>query len=50
MQIDYLSNKVSDKEVSVRARIRGNLMSAGFPQLKVDEVLGNIDKLPDSLV
>jgi hypothetical protein len=25
-------------------------MSAGFPQLKVDEVLGNIEKLPDSLV
>ena len=34
----------------MRARVRSNLMTAGFPQLKVDEVLGNIDKLPDSLV
>lgn len=25
-------------------------MSSGFPQAKVDEVMGTIDKLPDSLV
>ena len=49
-QIDYLANKMSHKEQSLKARIRSNLMTAGFPQLKVDEVLGNIDKLPDSLV
>lgn len=34
----------------MRARVRANLLSAGFPQVKVDEVMGTIDKLPDSLV
>lgn len=48
--IDYLSNKVGDKEAHVRARVRANLMSSGFPQAKVDEVMGTIEKLPDSLV
>lgn len=48
--IDYLANKVTDKEEHVRARVRANLLSAGFPQVKVDEVMGTIDKLPDSLV
>ena len=48
--IDYLATKVIDKEGHVRARIRGSLLGAGFPQVKVDEVLGTIDQLPDSLV
>ena len=30
--------------------IRGNLLSAGYPQVKVDEVMGNISTLPESLV
>ena len=29
--IDYLSTKVGDKETHVRARVRANLMSSGFP-------------------
>lgn len=48
--IDYLANKVSDKEDHVRARIRANLMSSGFPQVKVDEVMGKVEKMPESLV
>lgn len=38
------------KEENVRQRVRGNLKSAGFPSAKVDEVLSNIDKMPESLV
>ena len=52
--IDYMADiskkKVNFKEEHVRSRIRSNLISAGFPTMKVDEVFGNIDRLPETLV
>ena len=52
--IDYIADsskkKVNFKEEQVRSRIRSNIISAGFPTMKVDEVFGNIDRLPESLV
>lgn len=52
--IDYMADiskkHANFKEEHVRARIRSNLITAGFPTMKVDEVMGNIDRLPDSLV
>ena len=52
--IDYMADsskkKVNFKEEHVRSRIRSNIISAGFPTMKVDEVFGNIDRLPESLV
>lgn len=34
----------------MRQTIRHNLMTAGFPQQKVDEVLANVEHLPPELV
>lgn len=52
--IDYMADSskkhANFKEEHVKSRIRSNLISAGFPTMKVDEVFGNIDKLPESLV
>lgn len=39
-----------DKEDYVRARVRANLLGAGFPQVKVDEAMGKIEQMPESLV
>ena len=47
---DSSKKKVNFKEEQVRSRIRSNIISAGFPTMKVDEVFGNIDRLPESLV
>lgn len=47
---DISKKNANFKEEHVKARIRSNLISAGFPTMKVDEVFGNIDKLPESLV
>jgi iron complex outermembrane receptor protein len=47
---DFSKKHANFKEEHVRSRIRSNLITAGFPTMKVDEVMGNIDRLPDSLV
>lgn len=49
---DYLAQgqKLNFKEDHVRQTIRANLMKAGFPQQKVDEVMGNVEHLPAELV
>jgi hypothetical protein len=48
---DITKKKGTDfKEENVRQRVRANLMTAGFPSAKVDEVLSNIEKMPESLV
>lgn len=49
---DYLAQgqKVNFKEEHVRQTIRVHLMKAGFPQQKVDEVMGNVEHLPNELV
>ena len=38
------------KEENVKQTIRANLMTAGYPQAKVDEAMGKVDSLPESLV
>lgn len=38
------------KEEFVRQKIRRNLMDAGYPQAKVDEVMGTVQGMPESLV
>ena len=50
--VDYLAKgqKENFKENNVRQVLRGALTKAGFPSAKVDEVMSNVEALPDSLV
>ena len=49
---DYFASaqKENFQEIHVKQAIIANLMKAGFPQQKVDEVMGNVEHLPESLV
>ncbi len=47
---DISKKNANFKEEHVRARVRSNLITAGFPTMKVDEVMSNIERLPDLLV
>jgi hypothetical protein len=47
---DITKKHANFKEEHVKSRIRSNLISAGFPTLKVDEVFAEVEKLPESLV
>ena len=47
---DISKKNANFKEEHVKSKIRSNLMNAGFPAMKVDEVMSNVEKLPESLV
>jgi hypothetical protein len=50
MAEDPHKNKANFKEDHVRQRIRRNIIDAGFPSAKVDEVMSNVHNLPETLV
>lgn len=49
---DYLAQgqKENHRELHVKSVIRANLMKAGFPQQKVDEVMSKVETMPEPLV